>query len=109
MAFLARNLPRGPVLVVATFRSDDLHRRHPLRPVLAELGRLATVERIDLQPLSTEEQRQQLTAILGGQPPDALLDEVIVRSEGNAFYAEELLAVADQTAGVLAPRSSRNG
>jgi len=29
----------GGVLIMVTFRSDELHRGHPLRPVLAELGR----------------------------------------------------------------------
>jgi len=36
--FLERNL-RGPVVLLASLRSDELHRRHPLRPVLAELIR----------------------------------------------------------------------
>ena len=31
------------LLVVASYRTDDLHRRHPLRPVLAELVRLPAV------------------------------------------------------------------
>ena len=39
LAFLARNLCRERVLVVATYRIDELHRRHPLRPLLAELER----------------------------------------------------------------------
>src|SRR5262245_25229754 len=37
LAFLARNLRDTRILLVGTFRTDDLHRRHPLRPVLAEL------------------------------------------------------------------------
>src|SRR3954470_13052041 len=37
VAFLARNLCREHVLVINTYRSDELHRRHPLRPLLAEL------------------------------------------------------------------------
>ena len=43
---LARNL-RGPVCLLLSYRSDDLHRRHPLRPILTELpGRPA--EHVDL-------------------------------------------------------------
>ena len=34
-AFLIRSLRGGRVLLVATYRSDELHRRHPLRPLLA--------------------------------------------------------------------------
>ena len=39
------------VLLVGTFRSDELHRRHPLRPVLAEIERADQCERIDVRPL----------------------------------------------------------
>src|SRR5260370_21318718 len=35
------------VLIVVTFRSDELHRGHPLRPVLAELDRLGWVARLE--------------------------------------------------------------
>src|SRR5215213_11236882 len=38
LGFLVRNL-RGGVALVLTYRSDELHRRHPLRPFLAELDR----------------------------------------------------------------------
>ena len=40
----------GPVSLVISFRSDDLHRRHPLRATLANWSRLAQVRRIDLGP-----------------------------------------------------------
>ncbi len=36
LGFLARNLREGPIVVLATYRSDELHRRHPLMPFLAE-------------------------------------------------------------------------
>ena len=39
LVFLARSLWTERVLVIATYRSDELHRRHPLRPLLAELER----------------------------------------------------------------------
>ena len=41
---LARNL-RGPVCLLLSYRSDDLHRRHPLRPILTELARSAAARR----------------------------------------------------------------
>ncbi len=49
LAFLIRNQPAlDDVLIVVTYRSDDLHRTHPLRPLLAELGRVDWVTRMDL-------------------------------------------------------------
>ena len=38
VAFLARSLIDERILLLLSFRSDELHRRHPLRPLLAELG-----------------------------------------------------------------------
>ena len=51
MTFLSRMLHAERIAVVATYRSDDMHRRHPLRPLVAELLRLPTVSSIDLGPL----------------------------------------------------------
>ncbi|MBW8766366.1 MAG: AAA family ATPase, partial [Geodermatophilales bacterium] len=45
LRYLLARLVDEPVVVVASYRSDDLHRRHPLRPLLAELVRLPGVER----------------------------------------------------------------
>ena len=50
LLFLVSRLNRQRLLVVATYRVDDLHRRHPLRPLLTELGRLSTVDRVELAP-----------------------------------------------------------
>ena len=91
-AFLARSLSRERVLVVATYRSDALHRRHPLRGLLAELERLPETERVELARLSRTEVEEQLAGILETEPSADLVTRVHARSEGNPFFAEELLA-----------------
>jgi predicted ATPase len=55
LAFLVRNLHAERVLLVATYRSDELHRRHPMRPFLAELARGGRAQRVDLVPFGREE------------------------------------------------------
>ena len=95
LRYLLARLAGEPVTVVASYRSDDLHRRHPLRPLLAELVRLPGVERIDLGPLADEEVIQ-LVRSLSDVVPVSTVDDVVARAEGNAFYAEELLAAALQ-------------
>ncbi|MGW4164269.1 helix-turn-helix transcriptional regulator [Streptomyces sp. NPDC004788] len=92
LAYLFRTLDRGRIAVVATYRADDIHRRHPLRPLLAELDRLRSVRRVELARFTRAEVHRQLTGILAAEPEPALLDEVFRRSEGNAFFVEELVA-----------------
>jgi predicted ATPase len=92
IAFLARMLRSGRVTLVASYRSDELHRRHPLRPLLAELVRLPGVERIELGPFSQAELAEHLEAITGVRQPADRVERIHARSEGNPFYAEQLLA-----------------
>ncbi|WP_406333027.1 AAA family ATPase [Streptomyces sp. NBC_00203] len=92
---LQRPRPGAParrLAVFASYRADDLHRRHPLRPLLAELIRLPAVDRVELRPMADAEVARLVRA-LGTDPlPDATVRRIVDRAEGNAFYAEELLA-----------------
>ncbi|MFI5905159.1 AAA family ATPase [Streptomyces cyaneofuscatus] len=90
LAYLFRTLGSGCLMVVGTYRADDIHRRHPLRPLLAELDRLRTVTRIELGRFSHDEVGSQLAGILAETPEAALVDEIFDRSDGNAFFVEEL-------------------
>ncbi|SPF03626.1 helix-turn-helix transcriptional regulator [Streptomyces sp. MA5143a] len=94
LAYLLRTLRTGRLVVLATYRSDDIHRRHPLRPLLAELDRLRTVRRIELRRFNRAEVGHQLTGILAAEPDPAQADEIFERSDGNAFFVEELAVAA---------------
>jgi len=89
-AFLIRSLRNARVLVVVTYRSDELHRRHPLRPLLASWERDRSIDRIDLRRFDRDEVAAQLHAILGEVPGQAVADTVFDRSGGNAYLVEEL-------------------
>jgi ATP/maltotriose-dependent transcriptional regulator MalT len=88
LAFLLRNLRHTAVLVVITFRSDELHRAHPMRPVIAELQRIEGVIRLDLPRLTRAETAGQLAGILGHEPEPALVDAVYERSSGIPLLVE---------------------
>lgn len=91
ISFLARTARDGRIAVVASYRTDDLHRRHPLRPLVVELGRVPAVTKVDL-PLLTRDEVADLVEQHTGAPADPLrVDELFRRTDGNAFYAEELL------------------
>ncbi|MGJ5753183.1 regulatory LuxR family protein [Streptomyces puniciscabiei] len=94
LAYLFRTLRAGRLLVLASYRSDDVHRRHPLRPLLAELDRLRTVRRIELARFTREEVSRQIAGILAAEPDPAQVDEIFERSDGNAFFVEELAVAA---------------
>ena len=94
LAYLFRTLSAGRLVVIATYRSDDIHRRHPLRPLLAELDRLRTVRRLELARFSRAEAGRQIAGILDREPDPAQADEIFARSDGNAFFVEELAVAA---------------
>ena len=84
LRFLVSRLRDQHLLVVASYRTDDLHRRHPWRPVATELGRHPRVERLDLAPFTDDELRDFTTALSGTPLAESTLRRVIDRSEGNA-------------------------
>ncbi|MGZ4287600.1 MAG: BTAD domain-containing putative transcriptional regulator [Solirubrobacteraceae bacterium] len=92
IVFLSRSLRRERVLVVATYRTDELNRRHPLRPLLAELERNTGSRRIELPPLTRDELYQQLRNLLGAPPDEGLVERVFERSEGYPLFVEEMIA-----------------
>jgi DNA-binding CsgD family transcriptional regulator len=95
--FLARNLHQSSVLLVGTYRSDELGGRHPLRGPLLELGRHMHVVEMRLHGLDIRDTATFLEALLGEQPESALVSEVQSRSEGNPFFIEELMAAMPST------------
>lgn len=81
----------GRCLIIVTFRSDELHRTHPLRGSLAELDRVSWVRRTELPRLTRPETARLIAAIRRGEPELSLVESVFGRSEGNPLFAEELL------------------
>jgi predicted ATPase len=88
--YLARVLQTGRVLLIGTYRDDELHRGHPLRPLVAELSRVREVERIDLGRFTRRETAQHLESLLNRAVDSAMVQDVYCRAEGNAFFTEEL-------------------
>ncbi|ETK32545.1 helix-turn-helix transcriptional regulator [Microbispora sp. ATCC PTA-5024] len=99
LVFLTRMLQRERVCLVGTYRTDDLHRRHPLRQVLAELQRLPLVTGIELRPLGDDEMTEYLSVLsdtFATEETDGIaVGGLVERAGGNPFFAEELLAAAE--------------
>ena len=86
---LGRRLSGVPVLVVGTYRDDELHPTHPLRVVLGELAADDAVERLEVELLSPA----AVAALAAPHGVDAA--ELYRKTEGNPFYVTEALAVAE--------------
>jgi DNA-binding CsgD family transcriptional regulator/tetratricopeptide (TPR) repeat protein len=100
LSFVVHNARHDRLVVVATYRPDELHRGHPLRPFVAELERSGRAERIELGGLDRADVTEQIRAITGRRPPGGTIDAIFARSEGNPFFVEELLASTGRDAGL---------
>src|SRR4051812_13265736 len=103
LTFLARSLTVERVLLVGSYRSDELRRGHPLRSLLAELG----ASRISLEPFTREEMGELIVDVLGEPPAAQQLDRLFARSGGNPLFGEELLAAGLDGSGA-APETLRD-
>jgi len=92
LSFLLNRLRGQRLLVVASYREEDVHRRHPLWALLVELRRLPAVSKVELRPFGAAEGREFVEALADGPLPPEVVAGVAERSEGNPFFAEELMA-----------------
>ncbi|WP_183094921.1 helix-turn-helix transcriptional regulator [Nocardioides stalactiti] len=113
LGFLFTRAFTHPVALVVSYRSDDLHRRHPLRRQVAEWTRLQTVDRLALSPLPDDAVRALIAELAPERLGERELAQIIGRAEGNAFFVEELVAsgaggwVPDDLADLLLVRLDR--
>ncbi len=108
LSFLARNARTERLAVIGTYRTDDLNRRHPMRPWLSEMERLPRVVRVDVGRFGRAELDAQISAIVGQRPSVDLLEAIERRAEGNPFFVEELLASGARTLGDRLPPTLRD-
>lgn len=82
------------IMVLGTYRDTDLDRSHPLAGALAELRRLASVQRVAIDGLDRDGVAQLLGRAAGHELDDAglaLADAVFVETSGNPFFVGEIV------------------
>jgi DNA-binding CsgD family transcriptional regulator/tetratricopeptide (TPR) repeat protein len=92
VSFLVRELDGERVLLIGTYRSDEMGADHPVGALVSDLVAAGRAQRVGLRRLDRSQTAEQLAAITGATPPAALVDRIHGRSEGNPFFTEELLA-----------------
>lgn len=80
------------LLLVGTYRGEELPRGHPLRSMRTELRRGGRLVEVVLRPLAVAETAELLTALLERDADPAFVAAIHDRSEGLPFFIEELIA-----------------
>lgn len=89
VGFLARRIAALPLLLLLTYRDDEVGPDHPLQPVVGQLVRAETVCRVPLEPLSPA----AVATLLRGRKLDPAA--VHRRTGGNPFFVSQVLAHPD--------------
>jgi DNA-binding CsgD family transcriptional regulator len=88
---LARNLFDEHVVLVGTYRADEVVRDPVMRRRVAELARLTNTSRVEMSGLERSDVATRVAALTGGVADAVLVDRVFERGEGNPFFTEELV------------------
>jgi predicted ATPase/class 3 adenylate cyclase len=90
--YATRRLRSTNVLVLATYRTDELHRKHALLPTIQGWRRSGQAHLIEIGPLRAAGVKDMMMAIFDERDlSDEFRDFMLQRSEGNPFVLEELL------------------
>ena len=91
--YLAHRVSDHRLLLAVTYRSDEVHRRHPLSLLVPQLVREARAERLDVRRLDDAAARALIAAGYPLPEPELarLTAHVQLRAEGNPLYIRELL------------------
>ncbi|MBK7829059.1 ABC transporter substrate-binding protein [Nannocystis sp.] len=92
LQYIVRRLAATPTLIVATYRTTEVERHHPIHRMLEELRGSRRFASLTLGPLSRSEHRNLLTSLLGDVPvSDLVVDHLYATTEGNPFFTGEVV------------------
>jgi DNA-binding SARP family transcriptional activator len=87
--YLTRSLRQVPVLIIATFRTEEIGTSDHLGRLLAQLAQDGLATTIELQPLHVHEAHEIVSALLNDRPAPELVQSVHSISQGNPFFVIE--------------------
>ena len=100
--FIGRRIGTTRVLVIGTYRDDEVGSDHPLRTVVGDLATSPSVRRVPLRPLTADAVADLVAG--SGLDPRALHEQ----TGGNPFYVTEILAGAPTGAQARVPATVRD-
>ena len=97
VSFLAHHLNDSPVMLVASCREDEAASATRMRRLVDGVRRSESGLKIELGSLEAAELLTLVTAHAEASLPPSVSPSIVTRSEGNPFFAEELLAASEAT------------
>jgi DNA-binding NarL/FixJ family response regulator/tetratricopeptide (TPR) repeat protein len=90
--YLARNLVDEHVVLVGTYRANEVGADPPKRRRVGEIARLPSTRRMHVGGFNRDELATKIQTLIGTVPPAHLVDEILARGQGNPFFSAELVA-----------------
>jgi hypothetical protein len=88
--YLSRSIAKIPVVIVVTYRNDDIDPVGRLAGTVYDLARAGLTGEIKLQGLDQDSVADMIRALSGREPPQAVVTSIYTGTEGNPFFVEEL-------------------
>jgi transcriptional regulator with XRE-family HTH domain len=109
---LARRTRDAALLLLGTYREEEVDRQHPLDAAVRDLGREQLVERIEVRRLSQEGTRDLIAVAIGAQKTadaiaDALAHQLYGRTEGVPFFVYAMVRELAQRGALVPPPDGR--
>ena len=98
--FLATTIVDQRILILGTYRDEDISRGHPLIHTLGDLNRLDHFDRLILRGLTSSDIADYIAEACGAHAHGRLAELIHLHTEGNSFFVTELLRLLQQE-GVL--------
>ena len=98
--FLATSIVDQRILIVGTYRNEDITRGHPLIHALGDLNRLDHFDRLILRGLTSNDIADYIFETCGVHAHGRLAELIHLHTEGNSFFVTELVRLLYQE-GVL--------
>jgi DNA-binding winged helix-turn-helix (wHTH) protein/tetratricopeptide (TPR) repeat protein len=105
--FLANELRSSRLVVLGSYRVDEVHAEHPLVGTLGKVVRHAECERVFLQGLTRDEVERFIALSGGVEPARPLVDAVLEKTEGNPFLIIEIVRLLEEEGRLDAPAAAR--
>jgi predicted ATPase/DNA-binding CsgD family transcriptional regulator len=90
LSFISSCIRKQSLLIVASYRSDEVTRKHKVTRLKSDLRRKQILNEIIINPLDWDETHSFISKLLNKTPSSDLTNLLFTRTQGIPFYVEEL-------------------